>query len=74
MRVAVSVDPKSTVGLCVRYHLLLGGMRSGRQAWLLDDSIAAVRIHPLHPFNERRHAHAASGLDVVDLDPPLAAP
>jgi hypothetical protein len=49
-------------------------MRSSGQAWLLDDPIAAVRIHPLHSFNERRRAHATSGLDVVDLDPPLAAP
>jgi hypothetical protein len=48
-------------------------MQSSGQACLLDDPIAAVRIQPLHPFSERRRAHAASGLNVLDLDPPFAA-
>jgi hypothetical protein len=74
MRLAVTADPKSTAGLRIRYDLLLGWMRSSGQAWLLDDPIAAVRIQLLHPFSARRRAHAASGLDVVHLDPPLAAP
>src|SRR5215207_2882050 len=65
MRLAVTADPKSTAGLRIRYDLILG--------WLLDHPIAAVRIHPLHPFKERRRAHTASGLDVVDLDSPFAA-
>jgi hypothetical protein len=73
MRLAMTADPKSTAGLRIRYDLLLGWMRSSGQAWLLDHPIAAVRIHPLHPFKQRRRAHTASGLDVVDLDSPFAA-